>query len=151
MEDSPKPPRCREERYAEIVRTLCGIVTELLDSAPNDELCQNCPLVPLAPNVDAKEKSRVPEEELPLTRLFEEFNLTQHQVLMLRRFADFPQPLRRRNRHFFRREEVEAWIASQPNPDSPADALRRPRRKSLRVGSRECDRVLQLVSGSTRS
>jgi hypothetical protein len=149
VENLLKPVRCREERYADIVRTLCGIVTELLDSALNDEPCQNCRWVPRTSDAGAGGKAPIPGEELSLTRIFEEFKLTSHQVLMLRRFAGFPQPLRRRNRHMFIREDVEAWIADQPNPDSPADALRRPRRKSLRVGSRECNRVLQLMRNSS--
>jgi hypothetical protein len=51
--------------------------------------------------------------------------LNQPQVMRLRKRCGFPEPVGRARPLMFRRDEVERWVHSQPNPNNLAIALRR--------------------------
>ena len=66
----------------------------------------------------------------------DEFGLSKCEVRMLRRLAEFPRPIRKRDGFRFVRAEVEQWIAAQPDPSEPAAILKRHKRRSIAVNSK---------------
>lgn len=112
-----------QRRHVEIIRTLCGIVAELVDIEAR-ELCRDS--TPASGDQSSSAAIDSAEHELSLPMILAEFGLSSRQVLMLRRRAEFPKPFRRGRRGlFFKRSEVERWIANQPDPGDPTAVLQR--------------------------
>jgi predicted DNA-binding transcriptional regulator AlpA len=65
-----------------------------------------------------------------------EFGLTKKEVRMLRRLANFPRPIRKRDGFRFLRATVEEWIAAQPDPSNPAAILGRHKGRGIAVNSK---------------
>ena len=132
----------RHARHAEILRTLCSIVAELLDSQFDHSECPQC-LGAGQGDVQPIRDLIMVREDLSLPMILAEFKLSPRQVLMLRRRGGFPTPYRDRHRLMFRRSEVETWIARQPNRSRPIDILKRPIGAPIRrIGTQQTARLV---------
>jgi hypothetical protein len=125
----------RQTRHADLLRTLCSIVAELLDQELGQRTCAHCGDLGL--DQAPERKPEAADQKLSIAMLFEEFALTPRHVLMLRRRGGFPSPHRERHRLMFWRKDVESWLAAQPDPSRPTDILkRRPGTPHNRVSAR---------------
>ena len=66
-------------------------------------------------------------DPMTLEDIQSELGLKQMQLLKLRRVADFPASQYYNHRLGFSRQEVEEWVALQPNRNDLASVIRRPR------------------------
>ena len=71
-------------------------------------------------DVPAVHDRRRPSDGMTLKEVQRELNLSEKQIITLRRLWGFPQPWHEGGHLLFSREEVRRWVRGQPNPDRAA-------------------------------
>lgn len=124
----PSCPTCRlRDAHAQLAQQLCeALSTFVAATAVVEGGAVQAPTSDLPTNDDRTLQigSLGYDDVISLRGILVEFGLNQPQVVKLRKRCGFPEPVGRARPLMFRRDEVERWVRSQPNPKSHATVLR---------------------------
>lgn len=121
-----------EEAYIRLMSDLCETLSTFLASRRSKHTSQ----VPMHANDNDRAHSpstRRPEDPMTMRDVRFELNLSEKQIMSLRRLWGFPLPWFDGTTPTFSRREVELWARSQPNQNNLAAVLRLRRRRIVRV------------------
>jgi predicted small lipoprotein YifL len=114
------------DAHAQLVMQLCEALSTFVAATTGEVGPLQGPASDLAANDDSWPELTTPryDDVISLRGILVEFGLNQPQVMKLRKRYGFPAPIGRARPLMFRRDEVERWVRSQPNPNNLAIILR---------------------------